>query len=89
MLFFLGKDLDGARVEAVCNLTHITANKNSCPGDKSALYPSGLRLGMLSWRQSYLPYIWETLELLYVLTFLSQVLRLLHQEDLRSRTLRK
>lgn len=38
-------DLDGARVEAVCNLTHITANKNSCPGDKSALYPSGLRLG--------------------------------------------
>lgn len=39
------KNLDGARVEAVCNLTHITANKNSCPGDKSALYPSGLRLG--------------------------------------------
>lgn len=41
-------DLDGARVEAVCNLTHITANKNSCPGDKSALYPSGLRLGKFS-----------------------------------------
>ncbi|XP_034255975.1 serine hydroxymethyltransferase, mitochondrial-like [Thrips palmi] len=39
------KNLDGARVEAVCNLTHITANKNSCPGDKSAMYPSGLRLG--------------------------------------------
>ncbi|KAK3927656.1 Serine hydroxymethyltransferase, mitochondrial [Frankliniella fusca] len=39
------KNLDGARVEAVCNLTNITANKNSCPGDKSALYPSGLRLG--------------------------------------------
>lgn len=53
---FWGKDLDGARVEAVCNLTHITANKNSCPGDKSALYPSGLRLGKLLRRQSSLPH---------------------------------
>ncbi|XP_067003773.2 serine hydroxymethyltransferase, mitochondrial [Anabrus simplex] len=40
------KKLDGARVEAVCNRTNITANKNTCPGDKSALSPSGLRLGV-------------------------------------------
>lgn len=39
------KGLDGARVESVCNLCNITANKNTCPGDKSALVPGGLRLG--------------------------------------------
>nr|CAD7569757.1 unnamed protein product [Timema californicum] len=39
------KNLDGARVEVVCNAAQITANKNACPGDKSALIPSGLRLG--------------------------------------------
>jgi len=39
------KNLDGARVETICNKVNITANKNTCPGDKSALTPSGLRLG--------------------------------------------
>lgn len=39
------KGLDGARVEMVFNACHITANKNAVPGDKSALNPSGLRLG--------------------------------------------
>ncbi|XP_037081993.1 serine hydroxymethyltransferase, mitochondrial-like [Pollicipes pollicipes] len=39
------KQLDGARVEMVCNLCNITVNKNSVPGDKSALNPGGLRLG--------------------------------------------
>jgi len=39
------KQLDGARVEMVCNLCNITINKNSVPGDKSALNPGGLRLG--------------------------------------------
>jgi len=39
------KKLDGARVETVCDKVNITANKNTCPGDKSALSPSGLRLG--------------------------------------------
>lgn len=39
------KKLDGARVESVCNYVNITANKNTCPGDKSSLNPSGLRLG--------------------------------------------
>lgn len=39
------KNLDGARVETICNKVNITANKNTCPGDKSALSPSGLRLG--------------------------------------------
>lgn len=38
--------LDGARVEKVCELCNITVNKNTCPGDKSALNPGGLRLGM-------------------------------------------
>uniref|UniRef100_A0A1B6D8I1 Serine hydroxymethyltransferase n=1 Tax=Clastoptera arizonana TaxID=38151 RepID=A0A1B6D8I1_9HEMI len=40
------KNIDGARVEEVCNRVHITANKNACPGDKSALTPTGLRLGV-------------------------------------------
>ncbi|XP_076332513.1 serine hydroxymethyltransferase, mitochondrial-like [Tachypleus tridentatus] len=39
------KGLDGARVESVMNVSNITANKNTCPGDKSALVPGGLRLG--------------------------------------------
>jgi len=37
--------LDGARAERVLELSGITCNKNTCPGDKSALKPSGLRLG--------------------------------------------
>jgi len=39
------RGLDGARVERVCELANITVNKNTCPGDKSALNPGGLRLG--------------------------------------------
>jgi len=39
------KNTDGARVEKVLDLAHITANKNTVPGDKSAMKPSGLRLG--------------------------------------------
>ncbi|CAF0974049.1 unnamed protein product, partial [Didymodactylos carnosus] len=38
-------NLDGARVERVCELAHITINKNSVPGDKSAMVPGGIRLG--------------------------------------------
>lgn len=37
--------LDGARVELVCDLAHITLNKNSVAGDKSALVPGGVRIG--------------------------------------------
>ncbi|CUM65065.1 uncharacterized protein PRCAT00002687001 [Priceomyces carsonii] len=39
------KKIDGARVEAVLERAHIAANKNTVPGDKSALFPSGLRVG--------------------------------------------
>uniref|UniRef100_A0A4W3K3I6 glycine hydroxymethyltransferase n=1 Tax=Callorhinchus milii TaxID=7868 RepID=A0A4W3K3I6_CALMI len=39
------KSMDGARAERVLELVSITANKNTCPGDKSALTPGGLRLG--------------------------------------------
>jgi len=37
--------IDGARAEYILDKVHITANKNTVPGDKSALKPSGLRLG--------------------------------------------
>lgn len=37
--------IDGARAERVLELASITANKNTCPGDTSALTPGGLRLG--------------------------------------------
>jgi glycine hydroxymethyltransferase len=37
--------LDGARVETVLELISIACNKNTCPGDKSALKPGGIRLG--------------------------------------------
>ena len=39
------KDIDGARVENICDKVQITLNKNSVPGDKSALNPGGMRLG--------------------------------------------
>ena len=37
--------LDGARVERVCELAGLAVNKNTVPGDKSALVPSGIRMG--------------------------------------------
>lgn len=39
------RNIDGARVEAVLERINIAANKNTVPGDKSALFPSGLRVG--------------------------------------------
>eukprot|EP00948_MAST-09A_sp_MAST-9A-sp1_P001411 g1411.t1 len=37
--------MDGARVERVLELANIATNKNTVPGDKSALVPGGLRIG--------------------------------------------
>jgi len=39
------KGIDGARVERVLELAHIACNKNTVPGDISAMVPSGLRMG--------------------------------------------
>lgn len=39
------KGVDGARVERVLELVNIAANKNTVPGDTSALRPNGLRIG--------------------------------------------
>ena len=39
------RQIDGARVEAVCEKINIALNKNSIPGDKSALVPGGVRIG--------------------------------------------
>ncbi|XP_016506712.1 serine hydroxymethyltransferase 3, chloroplastic [Nicotiana tabacum] len=36
---------DGARVEKILDMASITLNKNSVPGDKSALVPGGIRIG--------------------------------------------
>lgn len=37
--------VEGARAEHVLDLAHIACNKNTCPGDVSALRPGGIRLG--------------------------------------------
>eukprot|EP00924_Labyrinthula_sp_SR-Ha-C_P008410 maker-scaffold_11-snap-gene-12.6-mRNA-1 protein AED:0.12 eAED:0.12 QI:107/1/1/1/1/1/2/270/481 len=37
--------LTGNKVEFACDLCHITLNKNSVPGDVSALSPGGVRIG--------------------------------------------
>jgi len=39
------RGIDGSRFERVCELCEITVNKNTCPGDKSAMNPGGCRLG--------------------------------------------
>jgi glycine hydroxymethyltransferase len=39
------KNIDGARVERILELSGVAANKNTVPGDKSALKPGGLRMG--------------------------------------------
>ena len=45
LLSLRDKGLDGARAEAVLEQINIACNKNSTPGDKSALSPSGIRIG--------------------------------------------
>ncbi|KAK4665288.1 Cytochrome B translational activator protein cbs2 [Podospora pseudopauciseta] len=37
--------VDGARVERILELVGVASNKNTVPGDKSALTPGGLRMG--------------------------------------------
>jgi len=39
------KKIDGARVERVLELANIATNKNTVPGDVSALTPGGIRMG--------------------------------------------
>lgn len=39
------KGIDGARVERVLELVSVASNKNTVPGDKSAMKPGGLRMG--------------------------------------------
>ncbi|KAF2402591.1 glycine hydroxymethyltransferase [Trichodelitschia bisporula] len=39
------KGVDGARVERVLELVGVASNKNTVPGDKSAMKPHGLRMG--------------------------------------------
>jgi glycine hydroxymethyltransferase len=39
------RGIDGARLERVLDLVSVTSNKNTVPGDKSALKPGGLRIG--------------------------------------------
>ena len=36
---------EGAMAEKLLEAVNIAVNKNTCPGDKSALRPSGIRLG--------------------------------------------
>ncbi|KAI8827150.1 serine hydroxymethyltransferase-domain-containing protein [Fimicolochytrium jonesii] len=45
LLDLRSKNIDGARVERVLELANIASNKNTVPGDKSALIPFGLRIG--------------------------------------------
>jgi glycine hydroxymethyltransferase len=39
------RGVDGARVERVLELVNIAVNKNTVPGDTSALMPGGIRMG--------------------------------------------
>ena len=37
--------ITGSKMEKICELVNISLNKNTVPGDKSALSPSGIRIG--------------------------------------------
>ncbi|XP_065919861.1 serine hydroxymethyltransferase, mitochondrial-like [Dysidea avara] len=39
------KGIDGAIAEHILELVNISVNKNTCPGDKNAITPGGIRLG--------------------------------------------
>ena len=43
--FRVARGIDGARVERILELACIASNKNTIPGDTSALTPSGIRMG--------------------------------------------
>jgi len=45
MIVVRSKGLTGSKVEKICEYVNISINKNSVPGDKSALTPGGIRLG--------------------------------------------
>jgi len=45
LLDLKSKGIDGARVERVLELANIAVNKNTVPGDKSAMVPGGIRVG--------------------------------------------
>ena len=45
LLDLKNKHLDGARVERILELVGVASNKNTVPGDKSAMKPGGLRMG--------------------------------------------
>ena len=42
---FSMQGIDGSRVEKVLESVHIAANKNTVPGDVSAMVPGGIRMG--------------------------------------------
>lgn len=67
------KGIDGARAERVLELVSITANKNTCPGDKSALTPGGLRLGE---KQLYIVILQEDLRCLLKYSYFASVVNL-------------
>jgi glycine hydroxymethyltransferase len=39
------KGVDGAKVERILELANVALNKNTVPGDKSAMIPGGVRIG--------------------------------------------
>lgn len=38
--------LTGSKIEKICDLAHITVNKNAVSGDTSAMVPGGVRVGL-------------------------------------------
>lgn len=44
-MIFSVQGIDGSRVEKVLESVHIAANKNTVPGDVSAMVPGGIRMG--------------------------------------------
>ena len=48
------RGIDGARVERVLELANIAVNKNTVPGDTSALMPGGIRMGAPALTSRYL-----------------------------------
>ena len=85
-MIFSVQGIDGSRVEKVLESVHIAANKNTVPGDVSAMVPGGIRMGRVF--VDHMVLVWFLFKFTWSALLLQEPLLLL-LEDLLKRILLK